>query len=139
MATKPEDRSLSTLLVDLQRDATKLVRQEFDLLRAEINEKIRQLFKGLGALIASVIVCFVALIIVLMGLAELINEFLPAELALWLGYVLVGGIVLAIGIYALVRGLKNLEAAIELPQRSAASLHEDREMLKRHRRGPRSA
>lgn len=139
MASKPEDRSLSTLLVDLQRDASKLVRQELDLLRAEINEKIRKLFKGLGALIASVIVCFVALIIVLMGLAELINEFLPAELALWLGYVIVGGIVLAIGIFALVRGLKNLEAAIELPQRSAASLHEDVEMMRRRTGGSSSA
>ena len=130
MDTEKDKRSLLTLLVDLQRETTLLIQQEFALARAEMGERMVQLAMGVGFVAASTIVCFVGLLIVLMGLSELIAEFMPEVLRLWLGYLLVGGIALAAGIFLLVRGIKNIKSSGKLLNRTADSVSRDVRMVK---------
>ncbi|MGH6945096.1 MAG: phage holin family protein, partial [Geminicoccaceae bacterium] len=74
---------------------------------------------------------FVALIIVLMGLSQLLAEFMPEVLALWLGYLIVGGVALLAGFFLLKLGLSNLQSAGQLMERTARSVHRDLQVVKR--------
>ncbi len=130
MDTEKDKRSLLTLLIDLQKEMTLLIQQEFALARAEMGERMVQLAMGVGFIAASTIVCFVGLLIVLMGVSELIAEFMPEVLRLWLGYLLVGGIALAAGIFLLVRGIKNIKSSGKLLNRTAESVSRDVRMVK---------
>lgn len=130
MDTEKDKRSLLTLLIDLQKEMTLLIQQEFALARAEMGERMVQLAMGVGFIAASTIVCFVGLLIVLMGVSELIAEFMPEVLRLWLGYLLVGGIALAAGIFLLVRGIKNIRSSGKLLNRTAESVSRDVRMVK---------
>lgn len=130
MDTEKDKRSLLTLLIDLQKEMTLLIQQEFALARAEMGERMVQLAMGVGFVAASTIVCFVGLLIVLMGVSELIAEFMPEVLRLWLGYLLVGGIALAAGIFLLVRGIKNIKSSGKLLNRTADSVSRDVRMVK---------
>jgi hypothetical protein len=133
MEADRQDRSLAALLTDLQRDTARMIQQEFALARAETGERIRQLAMGLGLLVAAIVVSFVALIIVLMGLSELVGEFMPEVLALWLGYLIVGGAALAVGVWLLVRGIKNLSESGRFLERTSHSIQQDFEAVRRQR------
>ena len=133
MDADKQDRSVAALLSDLQRDSARLIHQEFALARAEIGERITQLAMGLGLLVGAIVISFVALIIVLMGLSELIGEFMPEVLALWLGYLVVGGAALAVGIWLLVRGVRNLSESGRFLERTAQSIQEDLQAVRRQR------
>ena len=133
MDTDRQDRSLAALLTDLQRESAHMIQQEFALARAEAGERIRQLAMGLGLLVAAIVVSFVALIIVLMGLSELVGELMPEALALWLGYLIVGGVTLAVGIWLLVHGIKNLSESGRFLERTSHSIQQDLEAVRRQR------
>ena len=121
------NRSLSQLIVDLQRESTTLVRDEVALVRTEINDKIAQVSRGAISLAGGALVSFAALIIVLMALSELLIQF---EIARWLSFLIVGGVVLIIGLIMLAKGRSNLKATHLAPERSAHSLQRDRDMVK---------
>jgi hypothetical protein len=112
-----------------------MIQQEFALARAELGARIRQLAMGLGLLVAAIVISFVALIIVLMGLSELLGEFMPEALALWLGYLIVGGIALAVGVWLLVRGVKNLSESGRFLERTSHSIQQDFEAVRKQRTG----
>jgi Putative Actinobacterial Holin-X, holin superfamily III len=128
-----QDRSLAALLTDLQRETARMIQQEFALARAETGERVRKLAMGLGLLVAAIVVSFVALIIVLMGLSELVGEFMPEALAFWLGYLIVGGAALTVGVGLLVRGIKNLSASGRFLERTSHSIEQDLEVVMRQR------
>ncbi|MGH6944260.1 MAG: phage holin family protein [Geminicoccaceae bacterium] len=131
MDAERHDRPLRTLLNDLSEQTGRLVQGEITLARAELGERITQLALGVGFLVAAIIVAFVALIIVLMGLSQLLAEFMPEVLALWLGYLIVGGVALLAGLFLLKLGLSNLRSAGQLMDRTARSVHQNLQVVKR--------
>jgi hypothetical protein len=131
-----DNRSLLGLILDLQKETTLLISHEFALARAEMRERMVQLALGVGFLAAATVVSFVGLLIVLMGVSELVAEFMPEVLRLWLGYLIVGGIVLAAGVFLLLRGIRNLQSSGELLSRTAESVGRDVQMVKERVRQP---
>jgi hypothetical protein len=129
-----DDRPISTLLLDVPDALARLMHQEMALARAELGERMMQLAVGIGMLVGAAIVLFVALLIVLMGLSELVGEFLPGVLALWLGYIIIGGIAMAAGAFLLLRGMTNLRNAARLAERTTASIERDLAALRSHLR-----
>jgi hypothetical protein len=129
-----DDRPISTLLLDVPDALARLMHQEMALARAELGERMMQLAIGIGMLVGAAIVLFVALLIVLMGLSELVGEFLPGALALWLGYIIIGGIAMAAGVLLLLRGMTNLRNAARLAERTTASIEQDLAALRNHLR-----
>jgi hypothetical protein len=129
-----DDRPISTLLLDVPDALARLMHQEMALARAELGERMMQLAVGIGMLVGAAIVLFVALLIVLMGLSELVGEFLPGVLALWLGYIIIGGIAMAAGAFLLLRGMTNLRNAARLAERTTASIEQDLAALRSHLR-----
>jgi len=134
MAVDQHNRPLSSLLVDLQRATLRLIQREIALAKAELAERIGQLGVGLGLMMAAMIVLFVGLLIALMGLAELVGEFLPEVLALWLGYLIVGGASLVVGLILGKLAINNLRNASQLMTRTSSSLGRDFDALEREAR-----
>jgi hypothetical protein len=134
MDAEQNNRPLSGLFADLQRAILRLVRQEIALAKAEMSERIGQFAVGIGLMVAAIIVLFVALLIVLMGLSELVGKFMPEALALWLGYLIVGGITLLAGVLLAKLAINNLRNAGQFMTRTARSLSGDFEALERELR-----
>jgi hypothetical protein len=127
-----DNRSLIKLLAELQQGTARLIQQEFALARAELSERAVQLAIGIGLIMSASIIMFVALLIVLMGLSELLAEFFPEALSLWLGYLIVGGVALLVGLLLLKRAIDNIRASGQLLARTADSIGRDVEMVKEH-------
>ena len=131
MDAEKENRSLSQLIVDLQKESSTLVRDEVALVRAEINEKVSQALNGVISLLMGALVAFSALIIVLIAIAELL---ITLDIVGWLAYLIVGGVVLVIGVIMLMKGKSNLQPANLAPRRTAEELRRDRDMVREQAR-----
>jgi hypothetical protein len=71
----PEDpRSLADIVVDVSERGSTLVREEIELAKAEVSEKVGKLVKGSVVGIAAGTFAFLALILVMEGIAWLLNE-----------------------------------------------------------------
>ena len=70
----PPDRSVGELVFDVAEKSSALVREEIQLAKAEISEKVGQLLRGSVVGLAAGIFAFLALILVMEGVAWLLAE-----------------------------------------------------------------
>ena len=70
----PEKKSVADLVFDVSQGTSSLVREEFQLAKAEVTEKVGKLLRGSVVGIAAGIFAFLALILVMEGIAWLLNE-----------------------------------------------------------------
>lgn len=107
-------------------DFTLLVRQEFDLARAEVGEKLEQAQTGVAAIAAGLLIAFTALLVLVQALVVALSEFMPPAIAS-----LLVGVILAVTAFVCVRkGRQNLSAENLAPQRTLNSLRHDAETIK---------
>jgi len=71
---EPDRRSVAELAFDVAEGASTLVREEIQLAKAEVSEKVTQLARGSAVAIAAGAFAFLALILVMEGVAWLLNE-----------------------------------------------------------------
>jgi uncharacterized membrane protein YqjE len=71
---EPADRSVSELVVDVAERSSTLVREEIELAKTEISEKVGKILRGSVVGIAAGIFAFLALILVMEGVAWLLAE-----------------------------------------------------------------
>lgn len=69
-----EERSLADLVVEVSEHGSTLVREEIELAKAEVSEKVAKLLRGSVVGIAAGVFAFLALILVMEGIAWLLNE-----------------------------------------------------------------
>ena len=127
MATSPEARSIGELLRDLASDSASLVQQEFALARAEAEAKLHQMIMAAIELLVGALVAFAALIILLDAGVYSLAE---AGLQRWLAALIVGGVVAVIGFLLVRKGQKDLSATRLAPERTAANLRKDLDLVK---------
>lgn len=127
MATSPEARSIGELLRDLASDSASLVQQEFALARAEAEAKLHQIIMAAIELLVGALVAFAALIILLDAGVYSLAE---AGLQRWLAALIVGGVVAIIGFLLVRKGQKDLSATRLAPERTAANLRKDLDLVK---------
>ena len=127
MATSPEARSIGELLRDLASDSASLVQQEFALARAEAEAKLHQMIMASIELLVGALVAFAALIILLDAVVYSLTE---AGLQRWLAALIVGGVVAVIGFLLVRKGQKDLAATHLAPERTAANLRKDLDLVK---------
>lgn len=70
----PADRSVSELVFDVAERSSTLVREEIELAKAEISEKVGKILRGSVVGLAAGIFAFLALILVMEGVAWLLAE-----------------------------------------------------------------
>src|SRR6476620_5398566 len=69
-----DQRSLADIVVDVSENASTLVREEIELAKAEVTEKVGKILRGSVVGIAAGVFAFLALILVMEGIAWLLNE-----------------------------------------------------------------
>ena len=69
-----EDRSVSELVFDVAEKSSSLVREEIELAKAEISEKVTKILRGSVVGMAAGVFAFLALILVMEGVAWLLAE-----------------------------------------------------------------
>jgi uncharacterized membrane protein YqjE len=95
----PEERSLADLVVEVSENASTLVREEIELAKAEISQKVSKILQGSAIGIAAGTFAFLALILILHGIAWLLGEEL-FDGNIWAGYFVTAGIFLLIAALA---------------------------------------
>jgi uncharacterized membrane protein YqjE len=70
----PEKKSVADLVFDVSQGTSALIREEFELAKAEVTEKVGKLLRGSVVGIAAGAFAFLALILVMEGIAWLLNE-----------------------------------------------------------------
>ena len=132
----PRSRSLGTLIGALSRQVPALFRREVALARAEFAEKVREAGSGLALLAAGGMIILIGLFFIVeaavFGVVALLDIFLPAAVAVWLGPLLVGCAAILIGWALLSNGRTKLSAETLAMHRTAESLREDTALAKEH-------
>ena len=71
---EPRDKSVAELVSDVSERTSTLIREEVELAKAEITEKVTKLLRGSAVGAAAGVFAFLALILVMEGFAWLLNE-----------------------------------------------------------------
>ncbi|HEX2128964.1 MAG TPA: phage holin family protein [Solirubrobacterales bacterium] len=82
-----DERSVGELVVDVSERVSSLVRDEIELAKAEITEKVTKLVKGSVVGIAAGIFAFLGLILLMHAFAWLLNDLFFGD-NFWLGFLI---------------------------------------------------
>ena len=125
----PEQRSIADLVVEVSENASTLVREEIELAKAEVSEKVAKLARGAGVGIAAGAFAFLALIMILHGIAWVLGEELFSG-NIWAGYFVTAAIFLLLAALAGWIASKALKAgAPPVPEQAIEEAKRTREML----------
>ena len=126
-----QERSVGELFGQLTQDLSLLMRQETQLAKVEIQEKISRASRDLVSLAAGGVVALVGGFALVTAIILLLVD--PVGLEPWLAALLVGAL-LAGGGYALLRGgLRDLKTLDPAPRRTVESIKEDIQTVKERR------
>ncbi len=130
-ASPSDQRSLADLVVNVSESASTLVREEIELAKAEVSEKVTKILRGSAVGLAAGTFAFLALILILHGISWLLGEEL-FDGNIWAGYFVTAGIFLLIAALAGLIAFRALRAgAPPVPEQAIAEAKLTREMLER--------
>jgi hypothetical protein len=123
-----QERGIGELFGQLSEDMTLLVRQEVQLARAEMSEKLSRLTTNLVSVIGGGFVAYVGALALVAALILALNDL--ASISPWVSALIVGA-VLAIGGYAMLRrGLGELKRVDLAPRRTVENIKDDVQAIK---------
>ena len=129
MATNGADKSLGDVVTDVTEKASLLVREEIELAKAEISEKVTKLGKGAAALAAAGVLAVFALIYLFHALAWFFVDLFNWS-GVWGGYLLTVGVIVLIGVIAGALGVRWLRGGSPpTPDLAIEEAKRTREML----------
>ncbi len=136
MAPDGTDKSLGDAVTEVTEKASLLVREEIELAKAEISQKVTKLGKGAGALAAAGVLAVFALIYLFHALAWFFVDAFNWT-TVWPGYLLTFAVILAIGGVAAFLGLRWLKGGSPpTPELAIEEAKRTREMLDQQRALP---
>jgi hypothetical protein len=133
--TETRDPSLVQLIKDLRDDTLALLRQELALAKREMTSKIARIGRNAAFLMIGAVIGLYCLFFILLGLSDLLQAGLFASgfsgtVSTWLAPLILG---MLLGIAALLlalKALRSLRREKPLPEKTVATLREDRDWLK---------
>lgn len=127
----PDQRPLGDLVVEVTENASTLVREEIELAKAEVSEKVGKILRGSAVGLAAGVFAFLALILIMHGVAWVIAEELFDGKA-WPGFFIEAAIFLLIAALAGFIASKALkQGAPPVPEQAIAEAKLTKEMLER--------
>ncbi|HET9593557.1 MAG TPA: phage holin family protein [Solirubrobacterales bacterium] len=127
----PEERTLADLVVDVSENASVLVREEIELAKAEVSAKLTKLGRGAGVGVAAGTFAFLALILILHGIAWLLGEEV-FDGNIWAGYFVTAGIFLLLAALAGFIAYRSLKAGSPpVPEQAIEEAKLTKEMLEK--------
>jgi uncharacterized membrane protein YqjE len=125
-----EDRSVGELVTDVSQQASTLIREEIELAKAEISEKVNQLVRGSVVAIVAGVFLFFALILIMEGVAWLLNDLVFDNF--WLGFFVEALLFIAIGAIAVLVAVRAIKkGAPPTPDQAIEEAKLTRERLER--------
>jgi uncharacterized membrane protein YqjE len=126
-----EDRTLADLVVGVSENASTLVREEIELAKTEVSEKVGKILRGSVVGAAAGAFGFLALIMILHGIAWLLGEELFSG-NIWAGYFVTAGIFLLLAALAGFVAFRAVRAgAPPVPEQAIEEAKLTKEMLER--------
>ena len=126
-----QERSVGELFGQLTQDLSLLVRQETQLAKTEIQEKISRASRDMVSLAAGGVVALIGGFAITAAVILLLVD--PVGLAPWLAALLVGALLAGGGYMMLRGGLRELKLMDPAPRRAVESITEDIQMVKERR------
>lgn len=121
--------SVSDLVFDVSQRASTLVREEIELAKTEISEKVSKLTRGAGVGLAAGIFAFLALILIMHGIAWLLAEEVFGG-TVWAGFLIEAAIFLLVAAGAGFFAYRSLQAGSPpVPEQAIAEAKLTKEML----------
>jgi uncharacterized membrane protein YqjE len=125
-----EDRSVGELVTDVSQQASTLIREEIELAKAEVSEKVSQLVRGSVVAIVAGVFLFFALILIMEGVAWLLNDLVFDNF--WLGFFVEALLFIAIGAIAVLFAVRSFKkGAPPTPDQAIEEAKLTRERLER--------
>ena len=106
---EPEDKSVGELVFEVSERTSTLIREEIELAKAEVSEKVNQLIRGSVAGLVAGIFAFLALILIMEGIAWLLNDLVFGDHP-WPGFLVEGVVFLLIGAGAGLFAYRSMQA-----------------------------
>jgi Putative Actinobacterial Holin-X, holin superfamily III len=136
------DKSLGDIVAEVTEKASLLVREEIELAKAEVTTKVSSLARGGAIAAAAGVFLIFATTIFFHGLAWFFNDLFNITNALWVGFLIVFGILVLLAVVAVLIAVRLFkkgspptpEMAIEEARRTKAQLEAqkiERDQVKR--------
>ena len=126
-----EERSIGELFGELSQDMALLVRQETQLAKTEMQQKLSKVTTDLAALATGGIVAYLGGLALTAFLILLLID--PIGLEPWLSALIVGAVLGIAGWVMLQRGLKELKRTDPTPRRTVETIKDDIQWAKEQR------
>lgn len=125
MPDSPQERSVGELFGDLSRELSTLVRQELDLAKTEMSDKIATVGKDVGFLAGGGLIIYIGVLFILAAIALALDHY--TALPLWGSTLLVGLVVAGVGLALGMKGRNELQSTSMAPEQTIETLKEDKE------------
>jgi hypothetical protein len=116
--------SFSSLVQGIVQDVQNLIRQQLHMFKVETENDLRRTRNASIPLAAGGIVLFVGILVLAIGLGELLHWAAPG-LPRWAAYVIVGGVITAVGGVLAYLGYQKFQTFNPLPDRTLDALKEN--------------
>jgi uncharacterized membrane protein YqjE len=127
----PSQKSVGELVFDVSERTSTLVREEIELAKAEIREKVTKLVRGSVVGLVAGIFAFLALILAMEGIAWLLNDLVFGDRT-WPGFLVESALFLLIAAGAGLFAFRSLQSgAPPVPEQAIEEAKRTREMLER--------
>ena len=127
----PSDKSVGELVSDVSERTSTLIREEIELAKAEVSDKVGKLARGSAVGIAAGVFAFLALILIMHGVAWLLAEELFDGKA-WPGFFVEAALFLLIAAGAGFVAYRAVQAgAPPVPEQAIAEAKRTKETLQR--------
>jgi uncharacterized membrane protein len=128
---KQQDRSIGELFGQLTQDMTLLVRQEVQLARTEMSEKLSRFTNNLISVATGGFVAYLGGLALVAALILAIRDL--ANISLALSALIVGAVLAIVGYVMLQRGVKEIKRVDLAPRRTVETLKDDVQWAKEQR------
>jgi hypothetical protein len=118
-----QERGIAELFGQLSQDMTMLVRQEVQLARAEMSEKVSRLTANLVSVVAGGFVAYVGALALVAALILALNDL--ASISPWVSALIVGAVFAIAGYAMLRRGLGEIKRVDLAPRRTVENIKDD--------------
>jgi Sec-independent protein secretion pathway component TatC len=100
------DKNLGEIVAEVSEKASLLVRQEIDLAKAEVTQKVTKLTRGVVAALAAGVFVVFGVAVFFNGLAWFLDDLLNEETNIWVGFGIVSLGLFVLGILAALFALR---------------------------------
>jgi hypothetical protein len=130
MQPQRDERSIGELFAELARETSTLVRQEVQLAKTEMTQKVTSAGKDAGMIGAGGALAYAGLLAVLAAVIIGLGQLIP----MWLSALIVGLVVIGVGYMVVQQGLNALKRIDPTPRQTMETLKEDTEWAKEQTR-----